>query len=110
MTMSESEATMLLLGGDPWIRFDLWAARSWETTTKAIEIAVGNGPPMGSDDSTDNRVMALFHAAQVAKDFAEMVNPLTAVAGLEPEEEPQNTAMLISPEMLAEILSDDDDG
>jgi hypothetical protein len=107
MSTTETEATMSLLGGDPWIRFDMWASRSWEVAVKATELAISNGPSMSSDDSVDGRVMALFHAAQLAKEFAEMVNPLVAVAGLEQEEETE--MMIMTPEMVAEILSDNDD-
>lgn len=108
MSMSESEATLLLLGGDPWIRFDQWAAKAWEAATKAAEIAASNSQ-MSSDDTLDGRVMTLFHASQLAKEFAEMVNPLMAVAGLKPEDEGHHELVMVSPEMIAEILSDDDE-
>jgi len=107
MAMSESEATMVLLGGDPWMRFDLWASRSWDSAVKATEIAISNGPSMSSDDNVDGRAMALFHAAQLAREFAEMVNPLAAVSGLEPEDDEE--VIVMTPEMISELLSDDDD-
>lgn len=71
----ETDAVAYVLGKDPWMRFDLWANRAWESTSGALNIVL-NGDP----DSVDGRAMALFHAAQIAKEFSLMVNPLSAVA------------------------------
>lgn len=71
----ETELVAQLLGSDPWMRFDLWAGRAWESATHAMNLAEDG---VGSSDEVDGRVLAAFHAAQIAKDFAEMVNPLFA--------------------------------
>lgn len=82
--VSEAEVLMRMLGTDPWMRYDLWAARAWEAAEKASALALSSGPPMSSDDVVfDPRVAALFHSAEIAKEFSEMVNPLTAIAGSE---------------------------
>jgi hypothetical protein len=75
----EAELIAQLLGSDPWMRFDLWANRAWEATELAMSIAADRSSSM-SEDSIDSRILASFHAAQIAKDFAEMVNPLFAAA------------------------------
>lgn len=72
----ETELVAQLLGTDPWMRFDVWSARAWDAAEKAVSIA--EGVSAGSDDGMDGRVLAAFHASQIAKDFAEMVNPLFA--------------------------------
>lgn len=92
--ITEAEAVMRLFGADPWMRFDLWATRAWEASQRAIDMAESNGPPMG-DEGLDSRVMAMFHAAGVAKEFAEMVNPLIAVSGVSPDDD-SSTAEQIS--------------
>lgn len=75
-----AEIVMRMLGNDPWMRYDLWASRAWEAAEKASALALSSAPPISSDDVVfDPRVAALFHSAEVAKEFAEMVNPLTAV-------------------------------
>lgn len=76
-TTEPTELVAELLGSDPWLRFDLWSGRAWQATESAIDIAT-NGSMVISDDGLDQRVVALFHAAQIAKDFSEMVNPLFA--------------------------------
>jgi hypothetical protein len=73
-----TEAVVQLLGADPWMRFDVWANRAWEAADSAVKVCIASGEPL--NDDMDNRVMALFHAAQIAKEFSEMVNPLYAVA------------------------------
>lgn len=81
-SLSEAEAVMRMLGTDPWMRYDMWASRAWEAAEKANALAMSTAPPISSDDVVfDPRVAALFHSAEVAKEFAEMVNPLTAVVG-----------------------------
>jgi hypothetical protein len=58
-----------------------------------------------AEDGMDGRILALFHAAQIAKDFSEMVNPLFAATS-----GPSSAAM--SAESKARIMSlalDDDD-
>lgn len=68
-----------VLGSDPWMRFDIWSGRAWEATDRATSLAIENVNTYGND-AVDGRVMALFHAAQIAKEFSDMVNPLAAVA------------------------------
>lgn len=75
--MSEAEATLYLMGPDPWLRFDTWTSKSWDVVKEAIQIAKENEI---ATDEVDHRLQALFHAASIAKDFAEMVNPLIAVS------------------------------
>jgi hypothetical protein len=81
-SLSEAEAVLRILGTDPWMRFDMWAARAWNTAEQANQLALSTAPPISSDDAVfDPRVAALFHASELAKEFAEMLNPLTAVCG-----------------------------
>jgi hypothetical protein len=88
--MSEAEIAVNLLGSDPWMRFDLWATRAWEAAERANTLALEASAPISSEDAVfDPRVGALFHAAEVAKEFASMVNPLMAAIGGEfSDEEP----------------------
>lgn len=65
-----------LLGADPWLRFDLWASRSWEAAENAVEAARSSE---GAGNEFSVVVSTLIHAAQVAKDFAGMVNPVLNV-------------------------------
>lgn len=81
--MLESDSVAQLLGEDPWLRFDMWSARSWEMAERAVRSATESGPMPSSDDGMDARIVSLFHAAQVAKEFAEMVNPLSIIPGAE---------------------------
>lgn len=74
---AETELVAQLLGTDPWMRFDVWSSRAWEATETALRIASESGGAMG-DDGMDSRILASFHAAQIAKEFSEMVNPLYA--------------------------------
>lgn len=105
--MSDSDATMPSLDEDPWIRFDTWAARSWESIIRATEIAVEVGPSAIGDDGPDGRVMAFFHAAEVAKEIAFAVNPNSAT----PRQMPNDKVEIVplTPEMIVELLADDDD-
>ena len=83
-SVSEAEVIMRMLGTDPWMRFYLWAARAWEAAEKANELALATAPPISSDDAMfDPRVAALFHASEIAKEFSQMTNPLTALGGAE---------------------------
>lgn len=77
---SDTEAMAQVLGLDPWMRFDVWATRAWEAADAAVSFAISNGQDH-PEEALDGRVFALFHAAQVAKEFAEMLNPLRAVVG-----------------------------
>lgn len=103
--MTESAAVMKLLGADPWMRFDLWANRAWEMAERAIEIAVGIGPSVSADDSLDHRVGALFHAAEVAKEFAEILNPLFAISG----DASGGSDMSVQPEMMIDMTCPHED-
>lgn len=100
--VSEAEIITRMLGSDPWMRYDMWAARAWEVTEKANALALSSPPPMNSDDAVfDPRIGALFHAAEVAKEFAQMVNPITAVTGvdfgydIDQDEEPHITVLMV---------------
>lgn len=106
--MTESEAVVRLLGNDPWMRFDVWASRAWEASERAIAISMEAGAPISSDDSFfDPRVGALFHAASIAKEFAEMVNPVLAVSGIEPSYRRNSSG---SEELILDmVVSDTDD-
>lgn len=82
--VSEAAVLLRMLGTDPWMRYDLFAARAWDAAEKATQLALSTGPPISSDDVVfDPRVAALFHAAEVAKELSEAVNPLTAISGAE---------------------------
>jgi hypothetical protein len=82
--VSEAEVVLRLMSSDPWFRFDMWSARAWEAAEKASALALSSAPPISSDDVVfDPRVAALFHSAEVAKEFAEMVSPIAAVRGAE---------------------------
>ena len=76
---SDSTVESRVLGADPWVRFDLWSSRAWDAAERASDLAMVNGPPVNADDDLDHRIVALFHATAVAKEFAEMTNPLIAV-------------------------------
>lgn len=71
----EQEVELPALDVDPWMRFDMWAGRSWEASDQAVKIALERTTP--SDDVVDDRIIALFHAASVAKEFASMTNPFS---------------------------------
>ena len=76
--MSDSEdAVVRVLGSDPWLRFDLWAGRAWEATEAAVKAARELD---SSADSLSPLIITLFNSAQVAKDIAELVNPIDAVS------------------------------
>ena len=77
----DPDPVVVLFGGDPWMRYDLWSTRAWEAAQGAVEMSAAIGAPTGSDESLDPRIITLFHAAEVAKRFAEMVNPISAVSG-----------------------------
>ncbi len=104
--MSEPEATMPPLDEDRWIRFDTWAARSWDSAMRAVEIAIGNGPSMMSDDGPDGRVLALFHSAEVAKEFAFAVNP-NAPGSMRSGDKVE--VQVLTPDMIADLFDADDD-
>jgi hypothetical protein len=104
MSTNESEDEMLPLDVDPWMRFDMWCNRAWEMTQKATEVVMEIGP---HTSDTDERVLALFHAAQVSKEFAQMLNPLNRPAAMQQKSDPD--VMIMTPEMLNEILAEDDD-
>lgn len=71
-----TETVSRVFGSDVWLRFDMWASRSWKATEQALELSATTPAPVSSDDVVfDPRVAALFHAAETAKEFAEMVNP-----------------------------------
>lgn len=76
---AEPSVELHVLGTDPWVRFDLWSSRAWDAAERAADLAMVNGPPVNADDDLDHRIVALFHSAAVAKEFAEMTNPLIAV-------------------------------
>lgn len=75
--MVEVEADPIF-GSDPWMRFDLWSSRLWESVETGVNIAIAAsgepGPmPVGAQAS--------FCAAQFAQEIAEMVNPLSSDRG-----------------------------
>ena len=78
---SEADAVVRILGTDPWMRFDLWSSRAWDAAQGAVAVATANGPTINSDDDLDHRIITLFHAAAVAKEFADMVSPIQAASG-----------------------------
>lgn len=102
---AETELVAQLLGSDPWMRFDVWANRSWEAAEQAMRLAA-DGQAIITEDAMDGRVLAAFHAAQIAKEFAEMVNPLFAAAHSE------HVSLISSDSQARAIMSlvlDDDD-
>lgn len=108
MTIPDSDDEMQL-DVDPWMRFDLWASRAWDVAQKATETAVSNGAHTGD---TDERVLAFFHAAQIAYQFAQMVKPTPTAAPAAPQpQQHQGEAEVIvmTPEMFEEFMSEDDD-
>lgn len=105
--MSESEVDMPSLDEDLWLRFDLWSARAWETAMRGTQIAIDSGPSIITDDGPDGRVMALFHAAELAKEFAFAVNPNSAPPKPGPNDNVE--VQILTPEMIVDMLSDDDD-
>lgn len=80
---SDQSEAMQILGADAWARFDVWSLRAWEAAQRAADIAADNVNITSSNDDLDHRIVALFHATSVAKEFAEMVNPVSAVSCLE---------------------------
>lgn len=101
---SQANATLRLLGTDPWVRFDMWAGRAWEMAERASEFSIANGAP-SYETGIDPRVAALFHTAEFAKEVAEMVNPLLAVANITDEEDEE----FLSADILAALDIDGDD-
>lgn len=100
----ETELLAQLLGSDPWARFDVWSGRAWEAAETAMRIAADGSM---ADDGMDGRVLASFHAAQICKEFSEMVNPLFAVAHA-----PHSTALpsdVEARDIIMSIMMDDDD-
>lgn len=78
--MPEEDSVMRLLGSDPWARWDIWAGRAWDAIERSIEVQDQIGSPMNADDGLDHRIISLFHASEVAANFADSVNPLIAAA------------------------------
>jgi hypothetical protein len=104
--LEETDLVAQLLGSDPWMRFDLWATRAWEATERAMNTA-GDGAGMLSENGLDHRVLAMFHAAQIAKEFAEMVNPLFAATQ---GSRPSSALSDIQAQAIMSMVLDDDDG
>lgn len=101
---SGSNAAVRVLGADPWMRFDLWATRAWESAEAAAALAAANGAPVNPDDDLDHRIVTLFHSAAVAKGFAEMVNPLIAVTDIGCDDDSHTAKRTnIVPDMAADI-------
>lgn len=84
MTTSPStpqvDPMMQLLGSDPWMRFDLWSARAWDASEKAINVAAESDSSVNMDSGLDTRIITLFQASELAKEFAAVVNPLFAMS------------------------------
>ena len=103
---SEDEAVAeeinLLLGSDPWLRFDVWTSRLWGSVENAMNFAMASdGGPMSPV------VQASFCAAQFAQEVAEMVNPLSASAN---DARRSDTAPLSVPlEVIMDLIADDGD-
>jgi hypothetical protein len=72
------EALERIFEEDPWVRFDLWSHRAWGAAENAMSVAE---PNVGNDENLDPRIIAAFHASNVAQKFAEMVNPIAAMYG-----------------------------
>lgn len=85
---SVDQATALvLLGSDPWSRFDLWAQRAWELAERAIDAAKDEGErnaglQLSEEVRYDPRAQNLLDAARLCSDLAQAVCPLGALAGL----------------------------
>lgn len=107
--MANSDPAVSILGSDPWMRFDLWSSRAWEAASEATRIAIESGPPNGSEDVTDGRIMALFYSAQLAREISESVNPMSAVAVAGQESESEAEVIVVTQEMLDNLLADDDE-
>ncbi len=76
-SVPEADVVMPTLGADEFMRFDLWAERSWGAAQAAVEIAIDSGEG-AFEPAMDSRVIALMNAARVAQDFAAMTNPRMA--------------------------------
>lgn len=100
----DTEPVVQVLGSDPWMRFDVWAQRAWEAADSAIQIS-REGDPMS--ESMDSRVIASLNAAQLAKDFASMVNPLAAVLSSSRSESVPSAGQT---QAIMAMLLDDDEG
>lgn len=61
-----------ILGSDPWMRFDLWTTRLWESVENAKRLSESGDP-----SEMSAAVQASFGAAQFAHEIAKMVNPLS---------------------------------
>lgn len=75
----EADPVMPSLDVDVWMRFDLWSTRAWESAQRAVDTAMASGDS-AFEPAMDSRVIALLNAAQTAKEFAAMTNPLFAAA------------------------------
>lgn len=78
---------LVLLGSDPWGRFDLWSQRAWELAEKAIAAAGEEGTrnaglSLASEATYDPRASTQLDAAKMCADIAQAVCPLAALAGL----------------------------
>lgn len=99
--LTESEAVIRLLGSDPWMRWDVWANRAWDAAERAAVLAAESGPTINPDEGLDHRIITLFHAAELAKTFAEMINPIMAVQGFDcqddfaPDNQPEMTINMV---------------
>lgn len=101
---SGSTTAVRILGADPWMRFDLWATRAWESAEAAAALAAANGAPVNPDDDLDHRIVTLFHSAAVAKGFAEMVNPLLAITDIGCDDGSSTAKRMNTvPDMVADI-------
>lgn len=102
--VEEADVVGRLFGLDPWMRFDLWSNRAWEAAESAIKIAKENGDPLA--ESMDSRVITALNAAQLAKEFAEMVNPFAAAAsGVQTQATPSESQAYA----IMSMLLDDED-
>lgn len=85
----DKATALVLLGSDPWARFDLWALRAWELANRAVEAATQEGGrntqvSLGEEVRYDPRASTLTDAARLACDLAQAVCPLAGLAGLPP--------------------------
>lgn len=76
--VTEMDTAVWPLGSDPFMRFDVWAARAWEAAQEAVKVAAASDPAVNLDAGIDTRIVTLFHASDLAKEFAAMTNPLFA--------------------------------
>lgn len=83
----DKATALVLLGSDPWARFDTWAERAFALAERAVDAAVAEGErnekaTLSSETIYDPRATTLMDAARLCSEIAREAGPLGALGGL----------------------------